>query len=70
MNVSELNPDTLSKLLKVSPELKEATRKKKTVTFTKEHCKKYAYKILDITGDLSSRDRDRVLNLALKINKI
>jgi len=70
MNINELDRVTLSKLLKESPELKEATRKKKTVTFTKEHCKKYAYKILDITGDLSSRDRERVFNLALKINKV
>lgn len=48
----------------------KAPRKTRVVSLTKEQVRGHAIRCLNQIADLSDSDRDRVLNMALKINGV
>lgn len=69
LNINDLDQETLSKLGLVE-EHKTINRKPRNQTFTKEHVRSNALKVLSVVASLSQNQRDRVLNHAIKINAV
>ena len=74
MRLEDLTDDQLDKLKKTNPHLdsfiKEANRKPRLYTFTKQDVRKKAIKVLAVIADLNQGERHRVLEHAMKVNEV
>lgn len=61
MNINELDPDTLKKL---------GLKKPRQKTFTAEHERRFAIKVLNVIHELSQNERGRVLRRAIQMNGV
>ena len=61
MNIDELDQDTLKKL---------GLKKPRTKTFTAEHERRFAIKVLNVIQELSQNERARVLRRTIQMNNV
>mgnify|MGYP003134340464 CR=1 FL=1 len=61
MNINDLDQDTLKKL---------GLQKPRNYSFTAEHERKYAIKVLAVISELKQKERARVLKRSIQMNNI
>ena len=61
MNIEELDLETLKKLGLKKPRIK---------TFTAQHERRFAIKVLNVISELSQSERNRVLRRAIQMNDV
>jgi hypothetical protein len=61
MNIDELDQDTLKKI---------GLKRPRTKTFTAEHERRFAIKVLNVIQELSQNERARVLRRTIQMNNV
>jgi len=66
ISINDLPPDARRKVLKAAGKKRRSANK----TFTVEHERRYALRVLALISDLSQGERARVLARATKVNNV